>query len=132
MTRKALGRGLSALIQEPEEPFAAAPAPEPADTIPVNLIDPNPFQPRTHFAPEELGELAQSIRAKGVIQPVLLRRSGDRYQLVAGERRWKAEPMSCGQRSSSIFQSATFTVSPSGGEPKGGWSLSQRRCWIRC
>ena len=90
MTRKALGRGLSALIQEPEEPPAAAPAPEPAGTIPVSLIDPNPFQPRTHFAPEELGELAQSIRAKGVIQPVLLRRSGDRYQLVAGERRWRA------------------------------------------
>ena len=89
MTRKALGRGLSALIQEPEEPAAAA-APEPADTIPVSLIDPSPFQPRTHFAPEELGELAQSIRAKGVIQPVLLRRSGDRYQLVAGERRWRA------------------------------------------
>jgi len=91
MTRKALGRGLSALIQEPEErSAAAAAAPEPTDTIPVSLIDPNPFQPRTHFAPEELGELAQSIRAKGVIQPVLLRRSGDRYQLVAGERRWRA------------------------------------------
>lgn len=89
MTRKALGRGLSALIQEPEEP-AAAPAAEPSDTIAVDLIDPNPFQPRTHFAPEELGELAQSIRAKGIIQPVLLRRSGDRYQLVAGERRWRA------------------------------------------
>jgi ParB family chromosome partitioning protein len=91
MTRKALGRGLSALIQEPDEPLSApAAAPEPAGTIPVSLIDPNPFQPRTHFAPDELGELAQSIRAKGVIQPVLLRRSGDRYQLVAGERRWRA------------------------------------------
>ncbi len=89
MTRKALGRGLSALIQEPEE-SAAASAGEPANTIPVSLIDPNPFQPRTHFAPEELGELAQSIKAKGVIQPVLLRRSADRYQLVAGERRWRA------------------------------------------
>lgn len=90
MTRKALGRGLSALIQEPDEPSAASAAPQPADTIPVSLIDPNPFQPRTHFASEELGELAQSIRTNGVIQPVLLRRSGDRYQLVAGERRWRA------------------------------------------
>jgi len=89
MTRKALGRGLSALIQEPEEQ-AATGNQEPADTIPVSLIDPNPFQPRTHFAPEELNELAESVRAKGIIQPVLLRRFGDRYQLVAGERRWRA------------------------------------------
>lgn len=90
MTRKALGRGLSALIQEPEEPAATTPAQEPANRIPVSLIDPNPFQPRTHFAPDELNELAESVRAKGIIQPVLLRRSGERYQLVAGERRWRA------------------------------------------
>lgn len=89
MTRKALGRGLSALIQEPEEQ-APATAQEPADRIPVGLIDPNPFQPRTNFAPEELNELVESVRAKGIIQPVLLRRSGERYQLVAGERRWRA------------------------------------------
>jgi ParB family transcriptional regulator, chromosome partitioning protein len=86
MTRKALGRGLSALIPEPE---SAAPG-ESADTVPVGLIDPNPFQPRTHFASEELNQLAESVRAKGVIQPVLVRRSGSRYQLVAGERRWRA------------------------------------------
>ena len=90
MTRKALGRGLSALIQEPEEPAATVRAEEPADTVPVALIDPNPFQPRTHFAPEELNELVESVRAKGIIQPILLRRSGERYQLVAGERRWRA------------------------------------------
>ena len=90
MTRKALGRGLSALIQEPEEPAAAVHSQEPADRIPVSLIDPNPFQPRTNFAPEELNELVESVRAKGIIQPVLLRRSGERYQLVAGERRWRA------------------------------------------
>jgi len=89
MTRKALGRGLSALIPEPDLPVETV-ASEPADAIPVNLIDPNPFQPRTHFASEELDELAESVRAKGVIQPVLLRRAGSRYQLVAGERRWRA------------------------------------------
>lgn len=90
MTRKALGRGLSALIQEPEEQPAPAPSQEPADSIPVSLIDPNPFQPRTNFAAQELNDLVESVRAKGIIQPVLLRRSGERYQLVAGERRWRA------------------------------------------
>lgn len=92
MTRKALGRGLSALIPEPESPSSAAPF-EAAEPIPVGLIDPNPFQPRTHFAEDELRQLAESIRAKGIIQPVLLRRSGSRYQLVAGERRWRAAQM---------------------------------------
>lgn len=92
MTRKALGRGLSALIPEPESPSSAAPS-EAAEPIPVGLIDPNPFQPRTHFAEDELRQLSESIRAKGIIQPVLLRRSGSRYQLVAGERRWRAAQM---------------------------------------
>jgi ParB family transcriptional regulator, chromosome partitioning protein len=88
MTRKALGKGLSALIPEAEPPSARTQ--EPADAVPVSLIDPNPFQPRTHFASEELNELADSVRVKGIIQPVLLRRAGLRYQLVAGERRWRA------------------------------------------
>jgi ParB family chromosome partitioning protein len=90
MTRKALGRGLSALIREPEslEPgTSAAPA---ASTIPVDAIDPNPLQPRTSFPEEELQELVDSIREQGVIQPVLVRPVADRYQLVAGERRWRA------------------------------------------
>ena len=90
MTRKALGRGLSALIREPEslEPgTSAAPA---ASTIPIDAIDPNPFQPRTSFPEEELRELIDSVRQKGVIQPVLVRPAADRYQLVAGERRWRA------------------------------------------
>jgi ParB family chromosome partitioning protein len=89
MTRKALGRGLSALIPEPDGPATSAPSPG-ETAILVSLIDPNPFQPRTHFALEELNELADSVRAQGIIQPVLLRRAGSRYQLVAGERRWRA------------------------------------------
>ncbi|HEV3278201.1 MAG TPA: ParB/RepB/Spo0J family partition protein [Terriglobia bacterium] len=89
MTRKALGRGLSALIPEPDGPATSAPSPG-ETAILVGLIDPNPFQPRTHFALEELNELADSVRAQGIIQPVLLRRAGSRYQLVAGERRWRA------------------------------------------
>jgi ParB family chromosome partitioning protein len=89
MTRKALGRGLSALIPEPDGPATSAPSPG-ETAILVGLIDPNPFQPRSHFALEELNELADSVRAQGIIQPVLLRRAGSRYQLVAGERRWRA------------------------------------------
>jgi ParB family transcriptional regulator, chromosome partitioning protein len=89
MTRKALGRGLSALIRESDAPSPAS-LPEPDTAIAVDLIDANPFQPRTSFDEAELNELSQSVRAKGVIQPVLLRPVGERYQLVAGERRWRA------------------------------------------
>ena len=89
MTRKALGRGLSALIREPEAPATATMA-EPEAAVAVELIDANPFQPRTSFSEAELSELSESVRAKGIIQPVLLRPYAERYQLVAGERRWRA------------------------------------------
>jgi ParB family chromosome partitioning protein len=62
--------------------------------VPVDQIDPNPLQARTIFQTEKLQELAQSIRANGVIQPLVVRRRGGRYQLVAGERRWRAAKMS--------------------------------------
>jgi len=86
MTRKALGRGLNALLREDEAPPSAAGL----EQVSLNLIDPNPFQPRTQLPEDGLNELANSIRASGLIQPILLRRSGERYQLVAGERRWRA------------------------------------------
>lgn len=85
MTRKALGRGLSALLREPETTATAG-----LEQIPLDQIDPNPFQPRRAFPEEGLKELAESIRASGLVQPVLLRRAATRYQLVAGERRWRA------------------------------------------
>ena len=88
MPRQTLGRGLSALIGE-GPPTAAAPA-ESSHEIDIDLIDPNPEQPRTRFATADLDELAQSIRANGVVQPIVLRRLGGRYQIVAGERRWRA------------------------------------------
>jgi ParB family chromosome partitioning protein len=88
MTRKALGRGLSALLREAEIPAAAAPTG--TESIPVDRIDPNPFQPRQMFDEAGLMELARSIRASGVVQPILVRKSGERFQLVAGERRWRA------------------------------------------
>jgi ParB family transcriptional regulator, chromosome partitioning protein len=86
MTRKALGRGLNALLREAEQP----PSLEGLQEVPLNLIDPNPFQPRSGLSDEALEELTNSIRASGVLQPVLVRPAGERYQLVAGERRWRA------------------------------------------
>ncbi|MGA2357111.1 MAG: ParB/RepB/Spo0J family partition protein [Terriglobales bacterium] len=56
----------------------------------IDLIDPSPYQPRTTFREEALNELAQSIRASGIVQPLVVRRMGGRYQLIAGERRWRA------------------------------------------
>jgi ParB family chromosome partitioning protein len=58
--------------------------------IDIDLIDPSPYQPRTRFAEAALEELAQSIRSSGIIQPLVLRKIGSRYQLIAGERRWRA------------------------------------------
>ena len=88
----ALGRGLGALIPG----VAPASSPEPAATdagplaIPVDAIDPNPEQPRRVFDPEQIRSLAASIRQHGVLQPVVVRRAGERYELVVGERRWRA------------------------------------------
>ena len=106
MARNALGRGLGALIREPEvvpqviQPNAstgAAAAVAPAQTnyggplqIDIDLIDPSPFQPRTRFAEAGIEELSQSIRASGIIQPLVVRKIGSRFQLIAGERRWRA------------------------------------------
>lgn len=94
MARNALGRGLGALIREPEP--IAPPAPpvivQPAgpQEIDIDLIDPSPFQPRSRFREEQLDELARSIQMSGIIQPLVLRKVGARYQLIAGERRWRA------------------------------------------
>src|SRR5919202_2939166 len=85
MTRRVLGRGLSALLSD-----SAATASEDFLEIDIDLIEPSPAQPRTHFDEGRLEELAQSIRSNGIVQPLLVRRRGGRYQLVAGERRWRA------------------------------------------
>ena len=91
--RKALGKGLAALLpsrpptQLSQELAAAAEKPT---TLPTHLIQPNPAQPRMVFDPEKIEELAQSIRANGIIQPLIVRRVGDKYELIAGERRLRA------------------------------------------
>jgi ParB family chromosome partitioning protein len=98
MTRKALGKGLSSLIPEGAGQAIGPPppvlAPEVGATHPTEIeldrIDPNPFQPRQHFREAELEELSASILQHGVVQPVLMRPRGTRFQLVVGERRVRA------------------------------------------
>ncbi len=103
--RKALGRGLSALFPEKRvEAGAPAAAPSGIRELPIADIDPNPLQPRTVFEPERLAELAQSIRANGVIQPLIVRRRGDRYELVAGERRLRAARLAGLERVPAVIQ----------------------------
>jgi ParB family chromosome partitioning protein len=86
MTRKPLGRGLSALLSA-ESPTAVA---EETNEVSIDLIDAGSSQPRTVFDDASLNELAKSIADNGVVQPILLRPKGDRYELIAGERRWRA------------------------------------------
>jgi ParB family transcriptional regulator, chromosome partitioning protein len=117
MPRNALGRGLGALIREPEPQVPAKPAVDNAQSIvgaptlggaaaatapamspaapgplhiDIDLIEPSPYQPRTRFREEALEELARSIQSSGIIQPLVVRPIGTRYQLIAGERRWRA------------------------------------------
>ncbi len=87
MSRKALGRGLSALIgEEPETDQNSKIFFE----LDIDLIEPNPNQPRKSFPEAELKELSQSIEANGIVQPIIVRRFKGKYQIVAGERRWRA------------------------------------------
>lgn len=90
MHRKALGRGLEALIPSGAATAIAEERPAGVRELPVDDIGANPFQPRTRFDDQAIAELAASIKATGVLQPVLVRRAGDGYQLVAGERRLRA------------------------------------------
>ena len=88
MERKALGKGLSALI--PERILDSKERKEEIVYVQSGQIKPNPFQPREDFDQQSIEELAQSIKEKGVIQPLLVRRKGDSYELIAGERRLRA------------------------------------------
>ncbi len=95
--RRVLGKGLSALL--PSRPTPSAPngpalavheVPVGLMQLPLDLIVANPRQPRSVFNPEKLVELAESIKVNGIIQPLLVRKQGDAYEIVAGERRWRA------------------------------------------
>jgi ParB family chromosome partitioning protein len=83
--KAALGRGLNALL--PEE--SRNPGEQLLD-LDIDLVEPNIEQPRTRFTEEKLEELAQSIKENGIIQPIVVRRKGNRFELIAGERRWRA------------------------------------------
>ncbi len=87
--RRGLGRGLSALLGEPDP---ATKAPMRPRSLPVAFLKPNRFQPRRAFRKEDLNELADSIKEKGILQPIVVRSSADAdmYEIVAGERRWRA------------------------------------------
>jgi len=92
--RNALGRGIGALIPGAPVHAPVESIPRPVDDhpaeIPVDAIDANPEQPRRCFETVDLDRLADSIRQHGVLQPIVVRRAGDRYELVVGERRWRA------------------------------------------
>jgi len=93
--QRRLGRGLEALLGRPfareaKEPELVAENPGPVQRVPVALLESNPYQPRQEFDPEELAQLAESLRQHGMLQPLLVRRCGQRYQLIAGERRLRA------------------------------------------
>lgn len=137
MTRNALGKGLSALIREPEAAVPAAPTEKVGATtvaqttgtaagaavaparvkermdgdsvlqIDIDLIEPSPYQPRTRFSQSALDELAQSILRTGIIQPIVVRRSGARFQLLAGERRWRAAQLAGMHRIPSVVRDVT-------------------------
>ena len=85
--RKALGRGLSALIPDADK---FNDRDEQFFQCPVEVIEPNPHQPRQNFAPHELEEMVGSVREKGIITPLLVSKTAAGYQLIAGERRWRA------------------------------------------
>lgn len=98
-----LGRGLGSLIAKaspapapaaatpPVVPVASAPAGAPGYLeIAVHLVEPSPYQARREIPPEQLSELAASISSEGLLQPIVVRRNGEKYQLIAGERRWRA------------------------------------------
>ena len=98
MVERRLGRGLEFFLSDrgTESPTAAPSADHSAEDVAqleLSQLVPSPFQPRTDFDPVELGKLAASLRSSGVLQPILVRRAGKQYQIIAGERRWRAAQM---------------------------------------
>ena len=104
-SRHGLGRGLGALLSG--SPDVTAPATE----LPISSISPNPNQPRKDFDDGALRDLADSLRQSGLLQPVVVRRLGDGYQLIVGERRWRAAKLAGIERVPAIVREATDSES---------------------
>jgi ParB family chromosome partitioning protein len=90
LQKTGLGKGLSALIPVTPEPVREATKENPKSEVEIDRIIPSPFQPRRTFDDAKLQELAMSIRNQGIIQPLVVRPKGERFELIAGERRWRA------------------------------------------
>jgi ParB family chromosome partitioning protein len=102
MNKRGLGRGLGALLgSEPEAPTEAS------LEIPLDRVHPNPRQPRKHFDPTALAELVESIKVSGVIQPIVVRRDAEDYELIAGERRWRAAKQAGLERIPAVIREVT-------------------------
>jgi ParB family transcriptional regulator, chromosome partitioning protein len=94
-SKSRLGRGLGGLIAAAAPKVAPTPVPPPAAApgfaeIVVNAVTPSPYQARREISPTQLAELAESIRSEGLLQPIVVRKLGDKFELIAGERRWRA------------------------------------------
>ncbi|MDQ7778572.1 MAG: ParB/RepB/Spo0J family partition protein [Planctomycetota bacterium] len=92
-SEKRLGRGLESLVggeQRSEALVGSGPGPGERRTVDITQLDRNPFQPRKEFAESELKSLADSIKTQGLLQPLLVRQKGERFEIIAGERRWRA------------------------------------------
>ncbi|MFB9953360.1 ParB/RepB/Spo0J family partition protein [Rhizobium puerariae] len=97
VSKRRLGRGLAALIGEMDQPLPAENAPRsvnPDRMVPIEHVSRNPKNPRRSFDENELQDLASSIRQHGIVQPVVVRPRGERYEIIAGERRWRAAQLS--------------------------------------
>jgi len=104
-----LGRGLGALI--PDASAGRDPDDRSLRNLPVDLIRPNTFQPRSHFDDDALRSLTASVRELGVLQPILVRAVGDHFELIAGERRWRAAQAAGLEQVPAIVRDATDTTS---------------------
>src|ERR1044071_6011330 len=99
-----LGRGLGALLSSPGPASSAAPT---TVELPIDAITPNPKQPRKSFDDKALWDLSESLKQSGLLQPVVVRRFGEAYQLVVGERRWRAAKMAGITRIPAVIRDAT-------------------------
>ena len=100
MSRKVLGRGLSALLGDEVEDTSK----EELVEIDLDLIEPNAEQPRTRFEESRLADLAQSIKVNGIVQPIVVRRKGKKFEIIAGERRWRASQLAGLQKIPAIIK----------------------------